>query len=279
MDKDKSHVVHLIVKTFNKNDKTRAENLYKKNISDKDSNKSLENIAQKEIINEEEDYKRKSTDIYDSIVNEIDNGGNISSIEYSDKKKPLIELALDSKRNSMQYKEDKELLEKLSKIDTERTELLGKLLEKDFTNKLYSVKFGLPDNEKCTLNIVKRHMQITEYIHGNSIKIVTDMLPANFISQQSGRNFSTNKIIIMQYLSETLKDIHEQWDKVIIKYHVKFPFICDLDNYYFKVYTDGIVLGGLIKDDNYTHVTLMFTGEYSIEPQLEIEIKNADFIE
>lgn len=127
-------------------------------------------------------------------------------------------------------------------------------------------------------NYSDKLIEVNEYVENKKIKIWTDMLPPNLFSVESSRYYSDYKELIQQLIIYKLSGFNEHFNKIIIKYKLYLDYLkYDVDNYFFKTYTDAIMKSNLIKDDNFEQVKILMTGESSENIGLEITIYNQDF--
>ncbi|MEG0296726.1 MAG: hypothetical protein RR620_08400 [Clostridium sp.] len=115
------------------------------------------------------------------------------------------------------------------------------------------------------------------YIEGEFIKLSTTFTPPSMFTFEINNNYTKHIYSLKYVLREKILEFNERWNSVLIvyKFHNKYK-IFDLENYYFKPYTDAIVEAKVVKDDSSKYVSILYKGYSSSELKLEIEIYNEE---
>ncbi|HDF2795442.1 TPA: hypothetical protein PC506_000590 [Clostridioides difficile] len=149
------------------------------------------------------------------------------------------------------------------------------LIQQIMKNEQVSKRLELYDVSNYSDKLIK----VNEYVENKKIKIWTDMLPPNLFSVESSRYYSDYKELVQQLIIYKLSSFDEHFNKIVIKYKLYLDYLkYDIDNYFFKTYTDAIMKSNLIQDDNCEQVKILMTGESGENIGLEIAIYNQDFL-
>lgn len=188
---------------------------------------------------------------------------------YLSEKNYIIEYSLKDIREKMKLN-NRNIFKALELLENTQYHLIQQIMK----NEQIIDRMNLDNIE----NYSEKLIEVKEYVKNKKIKFWTSMLPPNLFSIESSRYYADYKELTQQLIIYKLSDIDEHFDKVIIKYKLYLDYLrYDVDNYFFKNYTDAIRKSDLIKDDDYSKVKILIEGGCDERLGLEIIIYNQSF--
>lgn len=125
---------------------------------------------------------------------------------------------------------------------------------------------------------VADHVTILEHIKNQKIVLWTSLLPPNLFTLETGQAFAEYKNIMENSIISIVAPLKESFNSMLIVYEASIGKFYDLDNYYFKGYTDALMKSGLVKDDNYKNVKFFLEGIDSDKLGVKIGIYNCQYL-